>query len=556
MNEPNLAKRWLKHAEKDPSAEAIVHWVAGETPKRWCYGDLMLRAGGFAQELTSRGVRPGEVCAIIARHNPDFYPLYLAIVFLGALPAVLAYPNDRIHPDKFRRGLMGMAQKSGLDWLLTEASLTPILTPLIDGEHSTLRGALFPFEWPESRATPNPVTQNTANAALLQHSSGTTGLQKAVVLSHRAVLDHLDAYAKAIHLSSEDRIVSWLPLYHDMGLIAALHLSLGKGLPLIQMSPFEWVSAPVLLLIALFEERGTLSWLPNFAYNHIALRANEEDLEGVSLAHVRMLVNCSESVRAESHDRFYDKFSRYGLRRDALAACYAMAEATFAVTQTEPDKEARKLVVDRQALAEGRVEIASPSAPSRTCVSSGKPIEGCETRIIDEAGNTLGEARVGEIFVTSRSLFDGYRNEPEKTAEVLQNGVYATRDQGFLYDGEIFVVGRKKDLMIVAGKNLYPEDVEDAIGAVPGILLGRVVAFGMDDEGAGTENVCVIVETPLVTPGEQETLRRLIKQAGMAIDVTITRVFLAKPRWLIKSSSGKLSRRDNRERALAELDGG
>lgn len=555
MNGTLLTERWLEHAAAAPDREAIVHWVAGEEPLRLHWGDLLRRAGGFAADLAARGVRPGEVCAIVARHHPDVYPLYMAIALLGALPAVLAYPNDRLHPDKFRRGLAGMAAHSGLDWLLTEASLEPVLRPLVEDRTSTIRGALLPFEWPASRAEPSPYEPPSGadSPFLLQHSSGTTGLQKAVVLSHRAVLDHVDLYARAIKLSREDRVVSWLPLYHDMGLVAALQLSLAERVPLVQMSPFEWVTAPVLLLEALHKERGTLSWLPNFAYNHTARRVNEEDMEGISLDHVRLLVNCSEPVRAESHDRFFERFSQYGLRREALSACYAMAEATFAVTQTAPGTEARRLFVDRNALANGRVVPCPPSASARVCVSSGRPIEGCEVLLRDEEGRTLGEGFVGEIFVRSRSLFDGYRNDPERTAEVLQNGVYATRDQGFSFEGEVFVVGRKKDLIIVAGKNLFPEDVEDAVSAIPGVLSGRVVAFGMDDEGAGTESVCVVAETNLVDDAEKAELQKLVKQAAMAIDVTISKVFLAPPRWLIKSSSGKPSRRDNKERALAEL---
>jgi fatty-acyl-CoA synthase len=551
MSEAAVQGRWLEHAERTPEREAIVHWVAGEEPVRLRWGELVLRAGGHADRLRAAGVRAGDVCALVIRHHADFFPLYMGAAFLGALPAVLAYPNARLHPDKFRTGLAGMAERSGLDWVLTERELDPLIRPLATGAKSTIRGVLFPLEAERLAdvAPPGPP-DGGERPFLLQHSSGTTGLQKAVVLSHRAVLEHVDRYARAVGLSASDRVVSWLPLYHDMGLIAAMQMSLARGAPLVQMSPFEWVSAPVLLLQALSSEGGTLSWLPNFAYNLTADRVHEDDMEGVRLDRVRMLVNCSEPVRAESHERFARRLAPFGLRREALAACYAMAETTFAVTQTAPGVEARRLVVDREELGRGR---AAPAPGGRACVSSGRPIDGCEVRIEDEAGRALGEGAVGEIAVRSVSLFDGYRNDPARTAEVLRDGWYLTRDYGFFHEGEIYVVGRKKDLIIVAGKNVYPEDVEDAVAAVEGVIPGRCVAFGLEDERAGTEEVCVVVESEREEAAEKARLGRAIQQAGMAIDLTIAKVFVVPPRWLIKSSAGKPSRRDNKERAVREL---
>jgi acyl-CoA synthetase (AMP-forming)/AMP-acid ligase II len=350
-----------------------------------------------------------------------------------------------------------------------------------------------------------------------------------------------------------DKIASWLPLYHDMGLIAAFYLPLVYGVPVVQLSPIEWVSAPVSLLQQVSRERATACWLPNFAYNLLADRTRDEDLEGVRLDSLRLLVNCSEPVRAESHAKFARRFERWGLRPGALTACYAMAETTFAVTQTRPGAPARPLAVDRGELARGNVVPVADPAAGRVCVSSGAPISGCQVRIVDDARRDLPPGRVGEIAITSVSLFDGYRNYPEKTAAVLQDRWYYSGDLGFLHEGECFVIGRKKDLIIVAGNNVSPEDVEDAVGQVPGVLPGRVVAFGADDERNGTESLCVVAESPLESPAEQRALRVAILQAGMAIDLTISRVYLAPPRWLIKSSAGKPARATNRQRALAEL---
>ena len=325
---------WHRTMEERPEHVAVVHWVAGEEPFRWRWGALGKAASFHAARMGEAGVRKGDVCALILRHHKDFYPIYMALSLLGALPAVLAYPNPRLHPDKFRQGLAGMARRSGLNWILTEKALEGTLRSVLHEAGSTIRDMLFPLEWGSDGQTDARVAHpdvDPAEPCLLQHSSGTTGLQKAVVLSHRAVLEHVRRYGHAIRAAEDDRVVTWLPLYHDMGLIAAFYLPLTLGIPIIQISPFEWVMAPVLLLEAISKEEGTLSWLPNFAYNLMADRVADEELEGIRLDSVRMLVNCSEPVRAESHQRFHLRFARLGLRRAALAASYAMAETTFAV---------------------------------------------------------------------------------------------------------------------------------------------------------------------------------------------------------------------------------
>jgi len=267
-----------------------------------------------------------------------------------------------------------------------------------------------------------------------------------------------------------------------------------------------------------------------------------------------MLVNCSEPVRAESHARFARRYAGLGLRPEALSACYAMAETTFAVTQVPPGAPAPVVAASRAELARGRFVPAQGGEASRACVSSGPPIAGVEVRVLEpESGRELPEGEVGELSIHSVSLFDGYRNNPEKTAEVLCDGWYRSGDLGFVLGGLTYVIGRRKDLIVVAGNNLYPEDVEDAVGAVAGILPGRVVAFGADDGEAGTECVCVVAETAAAGPGERKALKLAVLEAAARADVTVSRVYLAEPRWLMKSSSGKLSRSANRERALSEL---
>jgi acyl-CoA synthetase (AMP-forming)/AMP-acid ligase II len=552
--------RWEHNARTTPDKDAIVFWRAAEEPFRWTFNELLAAAHKFSVQLKRKGIQENQVCAIIIRHNKWFYPLYMGIVGLGAIPAVLAYPNPRLHPDKFRDGIRGMSHRSGLDWIFTERELEPILNPLL--ENSTINGVHFPIEWDledTDAAAEKTVLEARANrkpedAFLLQHSSGTTGLQKPVLLSNRAVLQHVDNYGEAIGFSPEDKVVSWLPLYHDMGLIAAYHLPLAFGMTSVQIDPFEWVLAPSLLLEAMSAEKGTLAWLPNFAYNLMADKIDDSELEGINLESWRLVINCSEPVRHKSHERFYNHFKSYGFRESALSACYAMAETTYAITQTTPGAMPKVILADRQKLAEGVVEIIADAEKARSCVSSGVLIKGCELRIVDENRVDVPAGRVGEIAISSVSMFDGYRNYPEKTAEVLDGDWYYSGDYGFIYENECYVIGRKKDIIIVAGKNIYPEDIEDTVNKVEGVMPGRVVAFGFDDQELGTDVVAVVAESNAETSEEKKKLKMAIMKAGIENDQNISRIYIVPARWLIKSSAGKPSRKANRERLLVNND--
>lgn len=551
---------WENYSQKNPKGEAIIHWDVLGGSFRWTYGHLWESALQVADYLIKNGVAKGDICALMIRHNKYFYPIYMGISLMGAIPAILAYPNARLHPDKFINGLAGMAQKSGLDWILTEHELEPMIKPIITGRKSSIKGIFYPLacmgDWPYREPDSSSIKKRRGKIDgnmpfLLQHSSGTTGLQKAVVLSHRAILEHVKRYSESIKLYGKDKIVSWLPLYHDMGLIAAFHLPLIYGIPSVQIDPFQWVTAPSIFFNAISEEKCTVTWLPNFAYNFMVDRVSEKEMENIRLDSMRMFINCSEVVRAQSHDKFLHRFQKYGVKKQSLAACYAMAEATFAVTQTTPGIEASSLAVSRDALSKRIIEIEVNENLAKICVSSGKPISGCAVRITDEKGKELSEDRIGRIIINSVSLFDGYRNDRQRTRHALKDGWYLSGDLGFCHGGEYFVAGREDDVIITAGNNIYPEDIEDAASKVSGIIPGRVVAFGVDNEPLGTQDICVVAETSIENESEKESVKLALVQAGMSIDVTISQIHLVPPRWLIKSSSGKPSRRVNRERILA-----
>jgi acyl-CoA synthetase (AMP-forming)/AMP-acid ligase II len=320
------------------------------------------------------------------------------------------------------------------------------------------------------------------------------------------------------------------------------------------MSPFDWVKRPALLLRAIHQHGGTLCWLPNFAYKHCALRTLDREVRGLSLAGMRAFINCSEPVLDSSQRAFLDRFAAVGVRPDQLGASYAMAENVFAVTQTPVARPPRLDVVDRLLLArEARAQPVDPAAANAVVhVSCGPPIAEVAVRI----GNGLPDRSVAEIQVRSHCMLSGYQGRPDLDAGLFADGWYRTGDLGYLADGELYIVGRNKDVIITAGKSLHPHDLETIVNSVAGVRPGRAVVFGVPDEHEGTELVAVVAEVDAQDPADRRALGAAIRQALTAQSgLVATYVHLVGPKWLLKTSSGKLSRAANREKWLAERDG-
>jgi acyl-CoA synthetase (AMP-forming)/AMP-acid ligase II len=399
------------------------------------------------------------------------------------------------------------------------------------------------------------LARTPEDIVLLQHSSGTTGLQKGVALSHQAVFNQVDAYGESLSLSQDDVIVSWLPLYHDMGLIAGFVIPILSGIPLVLMSPFDWVRAPYRLLQAVSNYRGTLTWLPNFAYNFCAQKIRDRHIEGVDLSSLRAVINCSEPVRWESHKTFFERFKGHGLRWQALQTSYAMAENVFAVTQSQLGREPVVDEIDRESFMVERVAKSTlDGRPSMKMMSSGRPLENAKLKIVDEAGHEMPERAIGEIAIQSDCMLSGYYNRPDLTEKALRDGWFLTGDYGYVSNGEVFVSGRKKDMIIVGGKNVYPQDLEALTYEVPGVHAGRSVAFGVFDEEQGTEAVVIIAEVDSEDPNEQQRIADAIRQhVSKNSAIALRHVKVVGPKWILKTSSGKTARAANREKFLMEL---
>ena len=372
------------------------------------------------------------------------------------------------------------------------------------------------------------------------------------------MFNQLDAYSRSLSLNENDVIVSWLPLYHDMGLIAGFLMPILSGVPLVLMSPFDWVRAPYRLMQSVTKYRGTLSWLPNFAYNFCAQKIRDRHLEGVDLSSWRAITNCSEPVRWESHQAFYERFKGFGLKLEALQSSYAMAENVFSVTQSSLGSVPVVDEIDRESFMVERV-AKSPldGRPSMKMMSSGRPLENVNVRVLGENGKELPDRVIGEVALKSDCMLTGYYNRDDLTHKALVNGWYLTGDYGYISDGEVFVSGRKKDMIIVGGKNVYPQDLESLTYEVPGVHAGRSVAFGMFDETQGTEDVVIIAEVDSDDEGEQQKIADAIRlHVTKNSAIALRYVKVVGPKWIVKTSSGKTARSANKEKFLAELQNG
>jgi acyl-CoA synthetase (AMP-forming)/AMP-acid ligase II len=321
-------------------------------------------------------------------------------------------------------------------------------------------------------------------------------------------------------------------------------------------SPTEWVMEPGTMLRLVGEHRATLAWIPNFTLQFLARRVPERDRAGLDLSSMRALVNCSEPVRAQSMDEFLRAFEPRGFRAGALQSSYAMAETVFAVTQSTVGEPPRRLWIDGAAMRDRRrAEPCDSGREGAVChVSSGTCIDGSRVRVLDAEGGDLAEGEAGELAVSSDSLFDGYFNRPDLSDKVLRGGWYLTGDLGFVLNGEVYVMGRKKDLIIVGGKNIYPQDIEEIACAHPRIQDGRAVALGLFNSDAGTEDIVLVAEARSEEDlAEAPLIERTLKNDVVAtMGVAVRHVIIKPPRWIVKSTAGKPARSTTLEKLMRE----
>ncbi len=541
-----------------PDRPFVTAWIDEDESETVTFAEFRNRARRQASLLREHGLEVGDRVVIIMPQSIAAMAAFVGAMMLGAVPAFLAYPNFKIEPAKYRSGLAGVTANLGAKVVVIDQDFPDDLIEHVSlGVGTTLLRA-GTADSDAVKESPG-VTINRDDLAFIQHSAGTTGLQKGVALTHAAVLRQLEHLTQALAIDEHtDRVYSWLPLYHDMGLIACFMLPMVCHLPVVMQSPLDWVMHPETMLEIISEQKCTLAWLPNFAFQFVARRSPPSQWANYDLSSARALINCSEPVRASSMLEFENAFASSGLKRGVLQSSYAMAEDVFAVTQSNIQTPAGppRIWADGQQFRSAHriVPVAECTPGAIAFTSSGRLLPRHEVRIDSVSGAKLEAGFVGEILIKSDCLFNGYYNRSDLTATALVDDWYHSGDLGFFLDGELYVVGRKKDLLIIGGENIYPQDIEEIVASHGAIHDGRAVAMGVYNPDLGTEEIIVVAEVD----GEKlladtvEIEQQIRGQIVSGLGVAVRTIFLKPPKWIVKSTAGKAARSATRDKLMLE----
>ncbi len=538
-----LADVLTLYAEKD-SSRAYIYLQEETGEFIITYGALHESALKVAAGLISHNVLSGDTVAIMLPTGADFFYAFYGAILAGCVPVPI-YPPMRLNQiEEYAHKEATILYNAGVKILISfkEAKrLNKILQPFVP----TLTEVTDVEALMKSKGEYKKAEIDKEDIALLQYTSGSTGNPKGVVLTHENLLANIRAYGEAINMKPSDVVVSWLPLYHDMGLIGTVMGCLYYGVPLILMSPLSFLSRPEKWFWAIHYRRATLSAAPNFAYELCAKKIRDEDLEGLDLSSWRLAFNGAEAIHPKTLDRFCDRFKRYGFMKKTFFPVYGLAECSVALTFPPVGREP---LIDRIDAAE--FETAQKAIPAKKLthnvyefVSCGSPLAGHKIRVVDDLDNVLAEREIGNLQFCGPSSMAGYYRNSEATEAVYHGGWWDTGDLGYLVDGELFITGRKKDLIIKAGRNYFPQEIEDAASDVPGVRKGCIAAFGVFDKSSGTEKLIVVVERNLrANLDEDEMITQINRNIAARIIISPDHVIVVPPRTIPKTSSGKLRR--------------
>jgi len=537
------------HTRAHPDRTHITLLEGDDGHSAMSYADLARDAESLAGGLQREGLEPGQAVAIMLPTGREFFTAYYGTLVAGGVPLPI-YPPLRLAQlaDHVRRQA-GILTSGAARVLVTFREAKPVGS-LLRGQVASLARVVTVEDLLADGARASRVPVGSGDIAFIQYTSGSTGNPKGVVLTHANLLANIRAMGRAAGCTSSDVFVSWLPLYHDMGLIGAWLDSLYYAMPLVVMSPLSFLSRPARWLWAIHRYRGTISAAPNFAYELCASRLDEPELEGLDLSSWRWAFNGAEPVSADTMQRFAARFARYGLDPKSLAPVYGLAECGLDLA-FPPGR--RGLFVDRvDRVRLGSKRVAAPAAPQDAnavpVVACGRPLAGYEIRIADEASRELPERHVGRVEFKGPSATSGYYRNPEATAALFDGEWLDTGDLGYVAEGELYLTGRSRDMMIRGGHNVYPYELEEAVGQVAGIRKGCVAVFGVPDPASGTERIVVLAETRETDPAKRaELVANINALAAELIGGPADAVVLAPPHTVLKTSSGKIRRAASRE---------
>jgi 1-acyl-sn-glycerol-3-phosphate acyltransferase len=548
------------HAVRHPDRVHVTFLASDTASETLTYGELRTRARGIAAGLQRMGLSPREAVAIMLPSGLDYFAIYCGVLLAGGIPVPI-YPPLRMSAieDHLRRQAAILANCQAT--LLVTVPEAKLLARLLRADVPTLRQVLTAHELARDGAEFSPCAASPEDIAFLQYTSGSTGNPKGVILTHANLLANLRAMGKAVQAGPDDVFVSWLPLYHDMGLIGAWMGSLYFAMHLVLMSPLSFLSRPSRWLATIAHWRGTISAAPNFAYELLASRVDASELEGLDLSSWRWAFNGAEAVSADTLARFAARFAPLGLDPRSIAPVYGLAEC--ALDLAFPPSRRGTVVdhIDREVLMHaGRAVPVDANHPQATrIVANGCALEGYAIRIVSREGRVLPERVEGRVEFKGPSATQGYFRNPEATAALKDSEWLDTGDLGYLADGELYLTGRAKDVIIRGGHNIYPYELEEAVGNLAGVRKGCVAVFGARLADSATERVVVLAETREEDAAKRAALRAAIND--LAVDLIggpPDEVLLAPPHSVLKTSSGKIRRsatRESYERGLIGVKG-
>jgi 1-acyl-sn-glycerol-3-phosphate acyltransferase len=527
------------------------------------YRALWDGAMGYAAGLVERGLQPGQMVAIMLPTCREYLYSFYGVLLAGGVPVPL-YPPARLSTieDHMTRHV-GILKSAGASIMITIPEAKP-LAYLLRAQVESLNRILIPEDLNSGSGMGfRPVHGKPGDTGFLQYTSGSTGNPKGVVLSHANLMANVRAMGAAVNANPEDVFVSWLPLYHDLGLIGANFATLVLGFPVVLMSPLAFLSRPSKWLQAIHRHRGTMSGGPNFSFELCLRRIRDEEIEGIDLSSWRFAFNAAEPVSPETITEFEKRFGRYGLRRNCLSPSYGLAESSVGVAITVPGTPWRADRLDRERFTRtGEAAEARPDDPSPlVIIGCGTAIPGHDMRVVDAAGLELPDRQEGHLQFRGPSSTSGYYRSPEATKSLFAGGGWLnTGDRAYLSDGTLFLTGREKDIIIRGGRNISPYELEQAVGDLAGVRRGCVAVFGSLDPATGTERVVVLAEMRDKDGSRHDDLKRMINDLAVTlIGAPADDIVLAPPATVPKTSSGKIRRvaaREYYERGPTAVGGG
>ena len=555
-----LVETLRRRAAEMSGAEHLVLLHEDGGPQSLTFGQLLEGAEAGARGLRARGVEPRQTVALMLPTGFDFYFSFLGVLAAGAVPVPLYPPVklDRLEEYAARQvGILGNAQARALITERRAQVLAGLLRPKVESLETLVRAEKLLEEGRRDRGVVE-VPVDAGDLALIQYTSGSTGDPKGVSLSHANLISNIRSIGEAVSVGRGDVVVSWLPLYHDMGLIGCWLFALYHGLKMISFSPLAFLRRPRRWLQAISEHRGSLSPAPNFAYELALRRIHDRDLEGIDLSSWRWALNGAEPVSPDTIERFCERFAPFGFRRETLKPVYGLAENAVALTFPGAEEAPRIDRVERQPFERQRravtVAAGNGDAPGEPLqfVSVGRPIADNEVRVVDDDGAAAPERVEGNVEFRGPSATPGYYRDAKATAAIrTADGWTRTGDRGYLAGADLYITGRSKDLIIKAGRNIHPTEVEAAAVQVDGIRKGCVAAFGVADAGGGREDLVIVAETRKRDPQVRARLAAEVRRrVSSAIEVAPDVVELVPPHTVPKTPSGKLRRGETRTRFL------